>query len=299
MNQPIPAPWDQVENTVAETPTFATEVEPLSGQTSEQVGMQTFASTTPPSSSPMSPTYQSVVVQQGGKGPKVPMIIAAVLVGFGLVGFVVGAIAGASVEDTFNGLSTVEYTTAIGTNGTLEFQDADGFGEEGWYLLIPGDPDADEDNNGISDACEGIEFFITDAEGNDVSERVARFSCSTNKGADGSNAGEPYFDIEDHIIVARICYTLPDDLGEVEHQCEVGESFNVSNNGGVNMSVVDLDGMYIPFLEEIIGASILSGTSFLAGCCSLCGGGVALVVGAMRFGGNKKGGQPQVQFQIQ
>ncbi|MEL0330976.1 MAG: hypothetical protein VW982_02035 [Candidatus Poseidoniales archaeon] len=239
---------------------------------------------------------QTIVVGGDSKGPKVPLIIAAVLIGFGLLGFIIGAVAGASIEDTLLGLSTEEYTTELGTNGTLVHDDADNAGEEGWYLLIPGDAKADENKNGIIDACEGINFTVLDGNGDDASERVARISCSTDMSDEDSNAYEPYFDIKDHVIVARICNTLPDDMGESEHTCRVGETLTVSNDAGLNMSVVDLDEMFIPVIEELIGVGILSGGSFFAGCCSLCGGLVALVVGLLRFGGGNK--QPNVQFQM-
>jgi hypothetical protein len=62
------------------------------------------------------------------------------------------------------------------------------------------------------------------------------------------------------------------------------------------MKVVDLDAMLIPVLGEIVGEGALMGTSFFAGCCSLCGGVIALIVGLMRLGGGKKG--QQVQYQI-
>ena len=77
---------------------------------------------------------------------------------------------------------------------------------------------------------------------------------------------------------------------------QVGQTLTVSNDAGLNMSVVDLDEMFIPVIEELIGVGILSGGSFFAGCCSLCGGLVALVVGLLRFGGGNK--QPNVQFQM-
>ena len=44
---------------------------------------------------------QQITVGGEGKGPKVPMIIAAVLVVVGLIGFAVGAVVGGSIEDTF------------------------------------------------------------------------------------------------------------------------------------------------------------------------------------------------------
>ena len=103
------------------------------------------------------------------------MIVAAVLVAIGLIGFVVGAVVGASIEETFNNLSTVDYTTTIGSSGEVSYTDADGMGEEGYYLLIPGDPKVDENNDGIMDACEGINFLIIDGDGDDATERAARF----------------------------------------------------------------------------------------------------------------------------
>ena len=298
MNQPGSTVWGSIENAVqgegdspavsesaqadvmGPAPTMMQQITPEMVAQGYQPGM----------------VSQNVVVGGDEKGPKIPMIIAAILVGFGLLGFVIGAVAGASIEETLSGLSTEEYTTAIGDSSTLVHDDADGAGEEGWYLLIPGDPEADENGNDIMDACEGITFTITDAEGDDVSDRVARISCSTNAKERGSNAYEPYFDIEDHIIVARICYTIPTEMEEAEHRCEIGESFTVSNDAGVNMSVVDLDAMYIPIIDEIIGVGILSGGSFFAGCCSLCGGVIFLIVGLTRLGGGKK--TQQVQFQI-
>lgn len=241
---------------------------------------------------------QQITIGDEGKGPKVPMIIAAVLVVIGLIGFGIGAVVGASIEDTFNKLSTVDYTTSIGDSGELTHDDEDGLGEEGWYLLIPGDPKADENDNNIVDACENVRFSVLDEDGNDVSDRTARISCSMGRG-DDTKAYEPYFDIEDHIIVARLCYTMQDDVGEAEHDCEEGEVLTVSNDAGINMSVVDLDAMYIEsgFVEELLTKSGISIASFGAGCCSACGGLIALIIGLTRLGGKKPA--KQYQFQIQ
>ena len=242
---------------------------------------------------------QKITIGDEGKGPKVPMIIAAVLVVIGLVGFGIGAAVGASIEDTFNRLSTVEYTTAIGDSGELTHDDEDGLGEEGWYLLIPGDPKADENENGIMDACENVNFAVLDGDGGDATDRVARISCSTDVNEDGTNAAEPYFDIEGHVIVARICYTMQDGEGMAEHRCQEGEVLTVSNDAGINMSVVDIDAMYIEsgFVEELVAKGGISVMSFAAGCCSACGGVIALIVGLTRLGGKKP--DQQYQFQIQ
>jgi hypothetical protein len=217
----------------------------------------------------------------------------------GLIGFGTGIAVGASLEDTFNKLTTVDYTTSIGDSGELTHDDEDGMGEEGWYLLIPGDVKADQNNNGIIDACEGVTFSVLDETGDDASDRTARISCSTDKEASDTNLYEQYFDIEDHIIVARICYTVGDDIEEPEHECEEGEILTVSNDAGINMSVVDLDAMYIEsgFVEELLTKSGISVVSFGAGCCSACGGLIALIIGLTRLGG--KNPTKQYQFQIQ
>ena len=172
-------------------------------------------------------------------------------------------------------------------------------GEEGWYLLIPGDPKADENNNGIIDACEDVTFSVLDETGDDAGERTARISCSTDREASDTNLYEQYFDIEDHIIVARICYTIEDEVGDTEHDCEEGEVLTVSNDAGINMSVVDLDAMYIEsgFVEELLTKSGISIASIGAGCCSACGGLIALIIGLTRLGGKKPA--KQYQFQIQ
>ena len=254
-------------------------------------------------------TAQQITIGDEGKGPKVPMIIASILVVIGLVGFGIGAVVGASIEDTFTNLSTVEYTTQIGVNGTIIHDDADRAGEEGWYLLIPGDPELDENENNRADACEGIQFNITvegepaamsDGQGNRINKEVARFSCSMTSG----NSDEYYFDIEDHIVIARICYTSPstqddDGIESGEHDCDIGLEINIENDNGINMSVVDLDAMYIKsgFVEEVLTKGGVSAGSFGAGCCSVCGGFIALIIGLTRLGGKKTA--QQFQYQIQ
>lgn len=240
---------------------------------------------------------QTVVVGSQSKGPKVPLIVSAVLVVIGLIGFAVAAVVGASLEDIFNDLSTEDYTTTIGTSGEVSYTDTDGMGEEGYYVLIPGDPKADENKDGIIDACEGVNFSLTDADGDDATERAARFSCSTSTTDENSNADEPYWDIKDAIVVGRICYTVNEGGNLGEHRCAEGEVLTVSNDANITMSIVDLDAMYEPFVEELVSTGLVAMGGSGAGCCSMCGGVIALVVGLLRVGGNKP--NQQVQFQIQ
>lgn len=245
-----------------------------------------------------------VVVGDEGKSPKVPFIVAGALAAIGVVSFLISAAIGASAIAAFDDLSTEDYTMQHGNSVTLTYDDDDGLGEEGWYLLIPGDPKADVNNNGIMDDCEGIVFTVTDGQGNDVSDQVARISCSTDTVAESSNAGEPYYDIENHIVVARMCYTIEEynDAGEYtqEHDCSEGDRFTFSNNASVNMSVVDLDAMFLPVIEEAIGAGIGAFAAGAAGCFTMCGGIIALIVALIRVSSKPKGSATmQQQFIMQ
>lgn len=231
---------------------------------------------------------QSVVVS-GEKGPKVPMIVAAVLVVIGILGFVIGGVAGGALEETLEGIETGPYTSDHVPEEALVHTDDDNAGEMGWYLLISGDPKVDENSNGVPDACDALgTLSITDADGDDISERVATIDCAKRW---------DYYDIEDHVVVGVICSTINNqEDGSALNECEIGDEIFVSNSNNVPMKVVDLDAMFIPILGEIVGQGAVMGTSFFAGCCSICGGLIALVVGLMRLGGGKP---EQIQFQIQ
>ena len=279
---PVPTATDQATTDMVEGP---------APTTMDQITPETVAGGYQAGANP-----QQLVVASEGKGPKGAMIVAGVLAAIGVIGLIAGAIFAGSIEGMYNELETADHTKIVGSSAELTYNDQDGLGEEGWYLLIPGDPKADENNNGIMDACEDVNFIILDADGNDASERAARISCSTSTTDDGSNAGEPYWDIKDAIVVARICHTFAEEGESVEHRCAEGEVFTVSNDANVSMSVVDLDAMLIPFVEDAIGAGLLSAAGFGAGCCSMCGGLVALIVGLTRLGGGKP--KQNVQFQI-
>ena len=280
---PTPTTMDQItpETVVGPTPTTMDQITPEMVAGGYQIGANP----------------QQLVVASNGKGPKGAMIVAGVLAAIGVIALIAGSLFAGSIESMYNELETAEYTRALGDNAELTYNDADSMGEEGWYLLIPGDPKADENKDGIIDACEGVSFFLTDADGEDATDRAARFSCSTSTTDENSNADEPYWDITDAIVVGRICYTINDGEGNLgEHRCAEGEVFTVSNDAGVPMSAVDLDAMLTPFVEDAIGAGVLSAVGFGSGCCSMCGGLIALIIGLTRLGGGKA--QQQVQFQI-
>jgi len=232
---------------------------------------------------------QQITIGNEGKGPKVPMIFAAVFLAIGILAIAISGIAGSALEETLDGIETGPYTTDLLPEEALIHTDEDNARETGWYMLIPGDPKADDDSNGIPDACDDLgQLNITDSDGDDIGERVATIDCA--KAWD-------YYDIEDHVVVGVICSTIKDqDNGASSlNRCEIGEEIYVSNSNNVSMKVVDLDAMLIPVLGEIVGEGALMGTSFFAGCCSICGALIALIVGLLRFGGNK---EPTVQYNI-
>ncbi len=313
MDDVNPTPWGAIEKEeksepepTTETPT-SDEVSDPTPTTTDQVMPDMVAASIPTTMDQITPEMvaggyqvgaspQQLVVAGNVKGPKGAMIVAGVLAAIGVIALIAGSLIAGSIEGMYNDLQTMAYTIEFEGNAELTYDDADGLGEEGWYLLIPGDPKADENDNGIIDACEGVNFSIIDADGEDASERAARFSCSTSPTEKNSNAGEPYWDIKDAIVVARICHTLVDGEDDSGHRCGVGEVFTVSNDAGVSMSAVDLDAMLAPFVDDAIGAGVLSAVGFGSGCCSMCGGLIALIVGLTRLGGGKA--QQQVQFQI-
>jgi hypothetical protein len=232
---------------------------------------------------------QTLMVGDEGKGPKVPMIIAAIFVGIGLLGFVIGGVSGAAFEEAVTNLSTEDYTFELDTSDPLVYNDADGSGDAGWYLLISGDPKADVNENNVPDACEDLgQLSIVDANGEDISNRVASLECSEEW---------DYFDIKDHVIVGLVCSSGQKDTEGTEtlHNCMEGEELYVSGEN-TSFQVVDLDEMYLDFISESGLTIALAGGSFIGGCCSICGGMIALIVGLMRLGGGKKG--QQVQYQI-
>lgn len=232
-----------------------------------------------------------ITIENRKAGPKVPMIVAAVLTAIGILGVAIAGFAGASMAETLEGIETGPYTFDLTPGEALTHTDDDNAGEMGWYLLIPGDPKADVNNNGLPDACDELgELSITDADGDDIGERVATINCIE---------GWDYYDIEDQVVVGVICSTTNDqnDGASSLNRCEIGEEIFVSNNNNVSMKVLDQDAMFIPILGEIVGDGALMGTSFFGGCCSLCGGLIALIVGLMRLGGDKQ--NQHMQFQIQ
>ncbi|HII27742.1 MAG TPA: hypothetical protein HA353_04915, partial [Candidatus Poseidonia sp.] len=246
MDDVNPTPWGAIEKEeksepepTTETPT-SDEVSDPTPTTTDQVMPDMVAASIPTTMDQITPEMvaggyqvgaspQQLVVAGNVKGPKGAMIVAGVLAAIGVIALIAGSLIAGSIEGMYNDLQTMAYTIEFEGNAELTYDDADGLGEEGWYLLIPGDPKADENDNGIIDACEGVNFSIIDADGEDASERAARFSCSTSPTEKNSNAGEPYWDIKDAIVVARICHTLDDGEDDSGHRCGVGEVFTVSN----------------------------------------------------------------------
>ena len=68
---------------------------------------------------------QQITVGDEGKGPKVPMIIAAVFLVIGILGIVIAGVAGSSLEDTLESIETGPYTSDITPGEALTHTDDD------------------------------------------------------------------------------------------------------------------------------------------------------------------------------
>ncbi|MDA8638534.1 hypothetical protein N9M83_04795 [Candidatus Poseidonia alphae] len=231
-------------------------------------------------------SFSPVAVTVGPeKKPKVPLIIAGVFAVLGVIGLIVASLSGSQLAEIWTNLDGEDYVKDIGTSAEMVHTDEDGQGELGWGIFITGDY-VDSDSNGMVDACEQFDLTVMN-NGTDVTERAFTKTCDY----DEENNSATYFGLDGKIQVGTVCATL-----EVDQQCSIGETYTISTTASAPMFLLDIDDLFGPLLEESIGLGIAAGGGFVAGCCSMCIGTVALVIGLMRFGKDK---QPQVAYQMQ
>ena len=219
------------------------------------------------------------------KKPKVPMIIAGVFAVLGIISFIIASSAGSQAIELWSNLDGDEYTKDVGSSVDIVHTDDDGAGEFGAGVFIIADY-VDSDSNGMVDACEEFEVMVTN-NGIDVTEGTFLKTCDYDEG----NNSATYFGLDGKIQVGTICGTL-----EVGQNCTIGETYTLSNSASTSMFLLDFDDLFGPLLEESIGLGIAAFGGGFAGCCSICIGIIALIVGLLRLG---KGKQPQVTYQMQ
>ena len=212
------------------------------------------------------------------------MIIAGVFAALAVISLIIASVFGAQVEEIWTDIDSEKYTTEIGTSADIVYDDEDGQGEVGWGIFIDGDYN-DNDENGKVDACETFVLKVMN-NGTDVTEDVFRYNCVYE-----SNNSATWLGMDGKIEIGTVCSTLDE-----SHNCKIGETYTISNNDSKTMVLFDYDELFGPLLEDSIGLGLMAAVSGGAGCCSICVGVIALVVGLTRLGGGK---QPQVAYQMQ
>jgi hypothetical protein len=230
-------------------------------------------------------SFAPIPVEVGPKkSPKTPMIIAGVFAALAVISLIIASVFGAQVEEIWTDIDGEKYTTEMGTSADIVYDDEDGMGEVGWGIFIDGDYN-DNDENGKVDACETFVLKVMN-NGTDVTEDVFRYNCVYE-----SNNSATWLGMDGKIEIGTVCSTLDE-----SHSCKIGETYTISNNDSKTMVLFDYDELFGPLLEDSIGLGLMAAVSGGAGCCSICVGVIALVVGLTRLGGGK---QPQVAYQMQ
>lgn len=218
------------------------------------------------------------------KKPKVPMIIAGVFAVLGIISFIAATSAGSQAVELWSDLDGNEYTKEVGSSFDAVHTDEDNAGEFGWGIFIAAEY-TDSDSNGMVDACEEFELTVTNND-IDVTESAFMMTCEYEEG----NNSATYFGLDGKIQVGTVCGTL-----EVDQDCDIGSTYTVSNNASATMFLLDFEDLFGPLIEESIGLGFAVAGGGFAGCCSICIGMIALIVGLLRF---SEGKQPQVAYQM-
>ena len=230
-------------------------------------------------------SFAPIPVEVGPKkSPKTSMIVAGIFAALGVISLIIASVFGAQVEEIWTDIDSEKYTTEMGTSADIVYDDEDGQGEVGWGIFIDGDYN-DNDENGKVDACETFVLKVMN-NGTDVTDNVFRYNCVYE-----SNNSATWLGMDGKIEIGTVCSTLDE-----SHSCKIGETYTISNNDSKTMVLFDYDELFGPLLEDSIGLGLMAAVSGGAGCCSICVGVIALVIGLTRLGGGK---QPQVAYQMQ
>lgn len=178
----------------------------------------------------------------------VPVSIVMLLLGVGIT---------VSSFGTFDEVEDIEtFMTPSVTEGdnvsviVQEFTDEDKDGSAGWYLMIQGKYSVDNNDDNITDACEGLNITITDQQGNDMNSTSGTIYCELDNNRKLAGLDKDNIDINDGwMIVGIICDTLDNaemngywetygTAGEEGQRwiaidpdrCTIGEKYTISSN---------------------------------------------------------------------
>ena len=172
----------------------------------------------------------------------VPVGIALLLLGVGITVSGFGNFEDAEDIETF--------MSEPGTEFVQEFIEKDDGGSAGWYLMIQGEYFVDNNDDNITDACDGLNITITDSQGNDMNSTSGTIYCELDDNRKLAGLDKDNVDINDGwMIVGIICDTLDNaemngywetygTAGEEGQRwiaidpdrCTIGEKYTISSN---------------------------------------------------------------------
>ena len=180
----------------------------------------------------------------------VSVSIVMLLLGVGITVSSLGAFEEAADIETFMTHSVTE-----GDNVSVIIQEFTGpaehkGGSAGWYLMIQGQYSVDNNDDNITDACEGLNITITDQQGNDMNSTSGTIYCELDNNRKLAGLDKDNIDINDGwMIVGIICDTLDNaemngywetygTAGEEGQRwiatdpdrCTIGEKYTISSN---------------------------------------------------------------------
>ena len=155
--------------------------------------------------------------------------------------------------DSFEQAEDIEtFMSEPGTEFVQEFIDEGEDGSAGWYLMIEGEYFVDNNDDNITDACDGLNITIVDSQGNDMVSTSGTIYCEFNDNRKMADLDKSNVDFNDGwMIVGIICDTRDDaemngywettnaeDGSESEKwvetsesdRCVIGEKYTISSN---------------------------------------------------------------------
>ena len=204
----------------------------------------------------------------------------------GIVMLIIGGLVAASAFSTWEEAGDIQtFMSDSSAEISQEFTDDDGEGSAGWYLMIQGEYFVDNNDNNITDACEGLNITITDLQGNDMNSTAGTIYCELDGKTEYKlhNLDRDNVDINDGwMIVGIVCDTLDNagmngywesdrnengeegekwiQTGEND-RCMIGEKYTISSNQ--EMVLFDRDtqaGLEVRGFFELCGGL----------CCAIC-----------------------------
>ena len=130
----------------------------------------------------------------------------------GIVLLIIGAILLVGAFDSFEQAEDIEtFMSEPGTEFVQEFIDEGEDGSAGWYLMIEGEYFVDNNDDNITDACDGLNITIVDSQGNDMVSTSGTIYCEFNDNRKMADLDKSNVDFNDGwMIVGIICDTRDD-----------------------------------------------------------------------------------------